>query len=50
MTIDLDVVNASLRVLGLGMAGILATTAVFILLTFVLRRAFPAKSGDDATK
>lgn len=38
---DQGTVLASLRVLGLGMAGILATSALFMLLTVALRRAFP---------
>ncbi len=38
------VVVESLRVLGLGMAGILATSVLFMLLTVVLRRAFPPAS------
>ncbi len=39
--LDSGTVLASLRVLVLGMVGILATSALFMLLTVALRRAFP---------
>lgn len=38
---DSVTVAATLRLLGLGMLGILATAVLFMLLTVVLRRAFP---------
>jgi hypothetical protein len=38
---SVDIVLAGFKVMGLGMAGILATTVLFMLLTYVLRRVFP---------
>jgi hypothetical protein len=43
---DTEVVLAGLRVLGWGLVGILATTGIFILFTYLLRRAFPPGSEN----
>ncbi len=44
---DGEVVLQGLRILGWGMAGILVTTILFMLLTYLLRRAFPPKLEPD---
>lgn len=44
---EIDEVLAGLRILGLGMAGIAVTTSLFILLTYLLRRAFPPKPESE---
>ena len=47
---NVDVVLAGLKVMGLGMAGILATTVLFMLLTYVLRRVFPPRPKAEETQ
>lgn len=47
MAYDPQVVSESLRVLVFGMAGILATVALLIGLTALLRRAFPPKPEPE---
>jgi hypothetical protein len=48
--LNVDVVVAGLKVMGLGMAGILATTVLFMLLTYVLRRVFPPPPKPGETE
>jgi hypothetical protein len=48
--LNVDVVLAGLKVMGLGMAGILATTALFMLLAYVLRRVFPPRPKPEETE
>ncbi len=42
-----ETVLASLRVLTLGMGGVLATSVLFILLTVLLRWAFPPPRQEE---
>jgi len=48
--VNTEVVLAGLRILGWGMAGILVTTSLFMLLIYVLRRAFPPKPEAEEPK
>ena len=48
--LKIDVVLAGLKVMGLGMAGILVTTVLFMLLTYVLRRVFPPRPKPEETQ
>lgn len=45
--IDWGTVKASLRVMGLGMAGIMATALAFWVAIVGLRRAFPPSGAGD---
>ncbi|MEW5935759.1 MAG: hypothetical protein AB1816_19430 [Bacillota bacterium] len=48
--INWDTVLASLRVMGLGMAGIMLTALAFWGAIAILRRAFPPRPGEGSPR